>query len=228
MMHAVTGRMSLPIHLFARGVRPTTAEDFAARVLRSRLEGLGTNFRRLGIQLTEVIDRDGDLEMVCKVKVTLAKAFDAQPFVVEGHATHVRDAVGLVASSIEAEVRRAIEEAGTPPARRASRNAGRAAAKPTTITVRRARDGKVHEAVSPPDQSRRWPGKEGTTAHPARGRHVHTTRHQAQATTARETSATARPSRKSTRKSANRSKRDSNLERQTQRNLHSPESRPRA
>ena len=215
-MHAVTGRMSLPIHLFARGVRPTTAEDFAARVLRSRLEGLGTNFRRLGIQLTEVIDRDGDLEMVCKVKVTLAKAFDAQPFVVEGHATHVRDAVGLVASSIEAEVRRA------------SRNAGRAAAKPTTITVRRARDGKVHEAVSPPDQSRRWPGKEGTTAHPAHGRHVHTTRHQAQATTARETSATARPSRKSTRKSANRSKRDSNLERQTQRNLHSPESRPRA
>jgi hypothetical protein len=143
-MNAPIGRMSLPIHLFARGVRPTTAEDFMARVLGARLERLGTNFRRLGVRLEEVIDVGGDLEIVCKVKVTLAKAFDVPPFMVEGHATHVRDAVDLVADAIEAEVRRAIEEAGTPPARRASREAGRAAPRPTTITVRRSREGKVH------------------------------------------------------------------------------------
>jgi len=227
-MNASAKHMSLSIRLFSRAVRPTTAENAAVTALRSRLEPFAPYIRRLGVRLEEVIDVDGHPAILCKVKVVLAKAFDVPSFVLEAHGAHVRDAVDAVADAVEREVRLAIEEAGTPPGRRASREAGSAMSTSSSSTLsKRARA--ANGITVPPEREgaieleAQNPGKT-KSANPPRGEHFHMTRHQARATSARELSAT-RPSRKSTRKSANRSKRDSNLERQVRREVRSPEGR---
>lgn len=214
--------MAFTIHLVTRGSRPTTAEDYAVQTFRGRLDGPeAAKVRRLTVHIEETVDLAArpkpKPEWACRVKVSLAPALDEPSFIVEGHASHAREAVELAADAIEGAVRRVLELAAAKGHRRAPPEEGA-----KRVTMRRA------EAVAREDLT---PARH-LTAHPPRGRHFHLTRAQAAATSKREPMERAvdathdpRPSRKSTRKSANRSKRDSNQVRRAQRATVAPEAR---
>jgi hypothetical protein len=208
------------LHLVSRNSRPTTAEDYAATMLQSRLAGYQPKIKRLDVRLDEVETEDGREEKICRVQVHLITRLDVAPFGVDAHAPSAREAVDLVVDTIEGAVRRALE-------------------------IAEARKHGYHKRVGRPKREvpvpsaprhirlrREYPDRERVredegavmSANPPRGRHFHMTRVEAAATSAREDS-NGRPSRKSTRKSANRSKRDSNQARRVQRGVRAPEAR---
>lgn len=220
--------MAFTIHLVTRGSRPTTAEDHAVQAFRSRLEGdAASKVRRLTVHIEETVDMLATPrpkpEWVCRVKVMLAAALDEPSFVVEGRASHAREAVDLAADAVEGAARRVVELATRKGHRRPAALVSPPSG-PKRISLRRGER-----------QARRGeePARAPTvSASPPRGRHFHMTRVQAGATSEREEAAppaegekASRPSRKSTRKSANRSKRDSNQLRRDRRALGAPEAR---
>lgn len=208
------------IHLVTRNARPTTAEDYAATMLQSRLAAYEPKIKRLNVHLDEIENAEGRTEKICRVQVHLVTSLDVAPFGVDAHAPSAREAVDLIVDTIEGGVRRALELAAS---RKHGyhKRVGRPKRKPTPPSapfyVRVKREHPDRERVREDEGA-------VMSANPPRGRHFHMTRVEAAATSAREDS-NGRPSRKSTRKSSNRSKRDSNQARRVHRSIQGPEAR---
>ncbi len=179
----------LVVKLVPRGVRPTTAEDNAVKVLNATVEPEREHIARVLVQFDELIDKAGNELLICRAKVTLAKALHVPTFHLEGRAETKREAAELVSDAILGAVRRAL--AAGKRGRTVEREV-EAAAPPEAAGTRRRREPRI-------------------SAHPPRGQGFHMTRRQSHATAAREEESAAHPSRKSTRKSANRSKRFGNI-----------------
>src|SRR5262249_39640689 len=116
--------MPLEIHLYPRRGRPTTAEEHAVEVLRSRLDQFGRYLRRVGVRFDELINPRGTFDQACRVDLTLVDVLDARKFLVEGRAPNAKEAAELAADAASGAVRREVEEAERRLARRRKRRAG--------------------------------------------------------------------------------------------------------
>jgi hypothetical protein len=121
--------MTFPLHVRARARALSTAEAYAERQIRSKLEKFDTHILRATVRFEDVNGPRGGVDTVCKVKVMLKRL---GAVVLEERATGAREATNRAADGVERAVRRSIERVQKMQKNGAGKGAAASAKKTTT------------------------------------------------------------------------------------------------